>query len=47
MKTDVCPSCGEKMGKKLRGRSTLSTRIIFFLMAVYVIYEAIKFFLEN
>lgn len=47
MKTDICPSCGEKLGIKLRGGNRLTTRIIFFLMALYVIYEAVKFFLEN
>ena len=47
MKTDICPSCGEKLGIKLRGGNKITTRIIFLLMAVYVIYETVKFFFEN
>ncbi len=47
MKTDTCPACGEKMGIKTRGIGGLTRRIIFFLMAVYVIYSAVKFFLET
>ncbi|MGB2691402.1 MAG: hypothetical protein WBB48_05800 [Thermodesulfobacteriota bacterium] len=46
MKTNTCPSCGEKIGTKLGGKS-LSSRIIFFLMAVYIIYSAIKIFIEQ
>ncbi len=47
MKTDICPACGEKIGIKIGGIGGLTRRIIFFLMAVYVIYSAIKFFLET
>lgn len=47
MKTDTCPSCGERMGIKVGGKKSLSSRIIFFLMAVYIIYSAIKIFIEK
>ena len=47
MKTDTCPSCGERIGIKVGGSSGLVRRIIFFLMAVYIIYSAIKIFIEK
>jgi len=46
-KTATCPGCGEKIGLKLKGSKGLSGRIIFFLMAVYIIYSAVKLFLEK
>ena len=46
-KTDYCPGGGEKIGRKMGNPKRLSTRIIFFLMAVYIIYSAIKIFLEQ
>jgi predicted amidophosphoribosyltransferase len=46
-KTAYCPGCGEKIGRKMGNSKRLSTRIIFFLMAVYIIYSAIKIFLEQ
>jgi hypothetical protein len=46
-KTATCPGCGEKIGLKLRGSNRLSGRIIFLLMAVYIIYSAVKLFLEK
>ena len=47
MKTDTCPSCGERIGIKVGGLKGLFRRIIFFLMAVYIVYSAIKFFIET
>jgi len=47
MKTDTCPSCGERIGIKVGGLKGFSRRIIFFLMAVYIVYSAIKFFMEK
>jgi hypothetical protein len=47
MKTDTCPSCGEKIGTKVGGGKSLPSRIIFFLMAIYIIYSAIKIFIEQ
>lgn len=47
MKTDTCPSCGEKLGIKIGGSKGLFSRIIFLLMAVYIIYSAVKTFIEQ
>jgi len=47
MKTSTCPSCGEKIGIKIGGIKGLTRRIILFLMALYIIYSAIKFFVET
>jgi DNA-directed RNA polymerase subunit RPC12/RpoP len=47
MKTDTCPSCGERIGIKVGGMGGFLRRIIFFLMALYIIYSAIKFFIET
>jgi len=47
MKTDTCPSCGERIGIKVGGIKGLFIRIIFFIMAVYIIYSAVKFFTEQ
>jgi hypothetical protein len=47
MKIDTCPSCGEKIGIKVGGMGGFLRRIIFFLMALYIIYSAIKFFIET
>lgn len=46
-KTDICPACGENIGIKVGGFKGTFRRIIFFLMAVYIIYSAVKFFLEQ
>ncbi|MEM7007654.1 MAG: hypothetical protein AAF462_00800 [Thermodesulfobacteriota bacterium] len=46
IKTDICPGCGEKLGVKVGGFKGISTRIILFLMAVYIIYSAVKHFTE-
>jgi len=46
-KTATCPGCGEKIGREIGSSKRLSTRIIFFLMAVYIIYSAIKIFFEK
>ncbi len=43
MKTGTCPSCGEKIGIKVGGIRKFLMRIIFFLMALYIIYSAFKF----
>lgn len=43
MKTDTCPSCGERIGIKVGGMGGFLRRIIFFLMALYIIYSAFKF----
>jgi hypothetical protein len=43
MKVDICPNCGESLGIKVGGFRGLLTRIVFLLMALYVIYSAIKF----
>jgi len=47
METGTCPSCGERTGIKVGGMRGFLRRIIFFLMAVYIIYSAIKFFIET
>ncbi|MFA9408456.1 MAG: hypothetical protein ACERKJ_06430 [Candidatus Dadabacteria bacterium] len=47
MKTDTCPSCGERIGIKVVGIKGLFSRIIFFIMAVYIIYSAVKIFTEK
>ncbi len=47
MKTSTCPSCGEKIGIKIGGIKGLTRRIILFLMAMYIIYSAVKFFIET
>lgn len=43
MKVDRCPNCGESIGIKVGGFRGLLSRIAFLLMALYVIYSAIKF----
>lgn len=43
MKTDTCPSCGERIGIKVGGIGGFLRRTIFFLMAAYIIYSAFKF----
>ncbi|TFG76900.1 MAG: hypothetical protein E4H21_05110 [Thermodesulfobacteriales bacterium] len=47
METDTCPSCGERIGIKVGGIKGLFSRIIFFIMAVYIIYSAVKIFIEK
>jgi len=47
MKTDTCPSCGERIGIKVGGIKGLFRRIIFFIMALYIIYSAVKIFIEK
>ena len=44
MKTDTCPNCGESIGIKIGGFKGLLSRIILVLVAVYILYSAIKFF---
>ncbi len=44
MKVDECPNCGEPVGIKVGGFRGLVARIIFLLMALYIMYSAIKFF---
>lgn len=46
IKTDTCPNCGEPMGIKIGGFKGLVSRIILILMAVYILYSAIKVFSE-
>jgi len=46
-KTDTCPGCGEKIRISAGDFKGLFRRIIFFVMAVYIIYSAVKFFIEN
>ncbi len=43
MKVDKCPNCGEPIGIKAGGFHGLLSRIVFLLMALYVIYSAVKF----
>lgn len=44
MKVDRCPNCGEPIGISVGGFRGLLVRILFFLLALYVIYSAITFF---
>lgn len=44
MKIDRCPNCGEPIGISVGGFRGLLTRIVFLLMALYIIYSAVKFF---
>ena len=43
MKVDSCPNCGEPIGIKVGGLRGFLSRIVFLLMALYVIYSAVKF----
>ncbi len=44
VKTDTCPNCGESIGVRIGGISGLLKRLIYFIMALYIMYSAIKFF---
>lgn len=44
MKVDTCPNCGEPIGIRVGGFRGLLARIVFLLMALYIIYSAIKMF---
>ncbi|MEQ9619113.1 MAG: hypothetical protein RIG61_08070 [Deltaproteobacteria bacterium] len=44
MKIDRCPNCGERIGISVGGVKRLLTRIILLLIALYIIYSAVKVF---
>lgn len=44
MKTDRCVNCGEPIGISVGRVKRLLTRIILVLIALYIIYSAVKVF---
>ncbi len=46
IKTDTCPNCGEEMGVRVGGVRGVLRRIILLLMALYIMYSALKIFAQ-